>query len=456
MFFLVLIAILTADLLWWWYADRQARRWRHAPGWRLFIALFTGGQIALVLWILGGRGPAVSSLDRPPQFLTGAAYLWHLLLLPIGWLLVATARLGVWAWQGGRRLSEWAVPAEEGSRATSGAVAPTEVTTSRRQFLDKLTTVTPMLLTGTGIAYSQAMLREFRIRPMSVALPSLPPELDGLRIALVSDLHVGTFTNGQTVKRIVEETSRLDADLILLPGDLINNALADLSDALDAVSNMQSRHGAYLSVGNHDLIEDGTEFVRRVKARVPLLVDESRVIAIRGQHVQLLGLPWNRDERLIAYSVRQLARQITPGAFPILLAHHPHAFDAAAAARIPLTVSGHTHGGQLMLSEGIGFGPLMYRYWSGLYRNPASNGASLVVSNGVGNWFPIRTAAPAEIIHLTLRSAESTGEAGRSADRESSCEKVPSSESGGREHLLAGQPTLGGIRHHQGDVQSSG
>jgi predicted MPP superfamily phosphohydrolase len=270
------------------------------------------------------------------------------------------------------------------------------------------TTVTPALLTGAGVAYSRKQLREFRIQPIVVALPGLPPELDGLRIALVSDLHVGTFTSGQTVKCVVAETSRLDVDLVLLPGDLINNALADLPDALDAVCNMQSRHGAYLCVGNHDLIEDGVEFVRRVRARAHLLVNESRVVPIRGQPVQLLGLPWNREEALIASSVRQLAGQIAPGTFPILLAHHPHAFDAAAAAGIPLTVSGHTHGGQLMLGDAVGFGPLLYRYWSGLYRKPAHGGASLVVSNGVGNWFPLRTAAPAEIIHLTLRSAART------------------------------------------------
>jgi hypothetical protein len=57
--------------------------------------------------------------------------------------------------------------------------------------------------------------------------------------------------------------------------------LADLSDALDAVDNMQSRHGAYMSVGNHDLIEDGVEFVRRVQARVPLLLNDSRAVPIQ-------------------------------------------------------------------------------------------------------------------------------------------------------------------------------
>lgn len=267
-----------------------------------------------------------------------------------------------------------------------------------------LTAAAPPLLTGAGVAYSRSQVRDFRVRPMHIPVPGLPPELDGLRIALVSDLHVGTFTSGLTLQRVVEQTSRLKADVVLLPGDLINNALADLSAALDAVCNMQSRHGAYLSIGNHDLIEDGAEFIRRVKARVPLLVNESQVVSIRGRPVQLLGLPWERDEERIARSVRQLARQITPGAFPILLAHHPHAFDAAAAAGIPLTVAGHTHGGQLMLGEAIGFGPLLYRYWSGLYQKPEHDGASLVVSNGVGNWFPLRIGAPAEIIDLTLQS----------------------------------------------------
>lgn len=415
---ILLVSILAADLLWWLLADRQARRVRHALGWRLLIGLFMGGQIALFLWVLGGLVPAASSVGRPPQFLSAAAYLWHLLMLPAGWAFLATIGIlsGTWRW--GRCLAEWAggyrqVASIEAESAPFHAVIPVpdvhgRETETRRRFLAMLTTATPALLTGAGVASSRTQLREFRIRPIRVALPTLPPELDGLRIALVSDLHVGTFTNGQTVKRIVDETSRLDADLVLLPGDLINNALADLSDALDAVSNMQSRHGSYLCVGNHDLIEDGAKFIRRVKARVPLLFDESRIIRIRGRIVQLLGLPWSHDETRMANSVRQLARQIAPRAFPILLAHHPHAFDAAAAVGIPLTVSGHTHGGQLMLSDAVGFGPLMYRYWSGLYRKPAANGASLVVSNGVGNWFPLRIGAPAEIIHLTLRSVDPT------------------------------------------------
>ena len=70
-----------------------------------------------------------------------------------------------------------------------------------------------------------------------------------------------------------------------------------------------------------------------------------------------------------------------------------------------------------MLGDAVGFGPLLYRYWSGLYRKPGPNGASLVVSNGVGNWFPLRTGAPAEIIDLTLRSAAPTARGHASSRR---------------------------------------
>jgi uncharacterized protein len=386
---MIVASVFTADVLWWRRADRTARRWRHARAGRVLVGLFMGGQVALLLWVIASRPPA-AGIDRPPQVLAAAAYLWHLIVLPAAWIVVAVAALLSGAWRGVRFLTR------------PGPPPAAEATATRRQLLGALATAAPAVLTVAGAIRSQSQLHEFRVRELDVSPPGLPPELDGVRVAVVSDLHVGNFTRATTVRRVVEETSRLAADLVLLPGDLIDHALADLPAALDAVCDLQSRHGSYLCVGNHDLIEDGAEFVRRARARVPLLVGESRVVTVRGYPVQLLGLPWHRDEAGMADAVRQLAGRVTPGAFPVLLAHHPHAFDAAAAAGLPLTVSGHTHGGQLMAADGVGFGPLMFRYWSGLYRKPG--GASLVVSNGVGNWFPLRVWAPAEIVHLTLRS----------------------------------------------------
>jgi hypothetical protein len=233
------------------------------------------------------------------------------------------------------------------------------------------------------------------VRRFVLPIASLPSDLDGLTITQISDMHVGRFTSGRVLREVVRVVNELRSDLVVLTGDLINDALADLDHALGLVRLMQTAHGAYLIEGNHDLIDNGPEFERRVKqSGVPFLLDESVVIMIRGAPLQLFGLCWTRTREnrhlAIATAVRHLLSQRQPDTFSVLLAHHPHAFDAAAAASVPLTLAGHAHGGQLMLNEQCGFGPALFRYWSGLYSKGASK---LVVSNGVGNWFLARARA---------------------------------------------------------------
>jgi predicted MPP superfamily phosphohydrolase len=219
-------------------------------------------------------------------------------------------------------------------------------------------------------------------------------------------MHVGRFTNGEVLQKMVRMVNEMRADLVLLTGDLINDALADLETGLELTRALEARFGLAIIEGNHDLIENPAEFEGRVRASgIPFLLDQSTIVDVRGFPVQLLGLSWTRihgqgRDAAIAAAVKKLLEQREGGAFPILMAHHPHAFDAAADAGLPLTLSGHTHGGQLMLNEQLGFGPALFRYWSGLYQRDQSK---LIVSNGVGNWFPLRVNAPAEIVHLTLR-----------------------------------------------------
>jgi peptide-methionine (R)-S-oxide reductase len=131
---------------------------------------------------------------------------------------------------------------------------------------------------------------------------------------------------------------------------------------------------------------------------------------LRGSDLGRIGRDRDRRFRVRSAaatdaSLRLLLSQRNPEAFPILLAHHPHDFDPAAAAGLPLTLSGHTHGGQIMLTETIGVGPARFRYWTGPY---AHGDARLFVSNGLGSWFPLRVNAPAEITHLTLRCGPAT------------------------------------------------
>ena len=397
----ILVVLFLGNFLWWWRADRVLRRLPGGLPWRVALGVFMMAQaVGLGLVLLDRRFDL--GLDRVlvGPWLTGI-YLWHcLLLFPmlLLWIPYALAR-GLVA--GVRRL----LRKREEPPAARG---PHPLT--RRDFARLLGTALPALTTVGAAAIALWQIERFRIRRLTVAFPTLPAELDGLTIAHVTDFHVGAFTRHDVLDRIVAATNDLGADLILFTGDLINFALSDLDTGLAALVRLRAAHGVFLCEGNHDLFADAAAFRQRTKAAgLNLLVNETASVTIHGRAVQILGLRWgaaghhahdpaSRGDAAIAGSMRDLLPQLQPGAFPILLAHHPHAFDFAE--NIPLTLAGHTHGGQLMATPRLGFGPLLYRYWSGLYR---LGQRVLIVSNGTGNWFPLRTRAPAEIIHLTLR-----------------------------------------------------
>ena len=351
----------------------------------VFGALQFAG-LAMILFSRGGVG-IEEILPRPFHSMILA---WHVvILLPwLAWHLVS----GLIALTGKMMRIIRRTPPR-------GRNAASDLT--RREFLGAAAALTPPMLTLAAAGIGEAQLDGFRIRRIVVPVPDLPPALEGLSIAHVTDFHVGRFTRGRVLERIVEETNRLDADVIALTGDFINHSLRDLPTALDVVKALRARHFIAACEGNHDLIEDARTFHREAeRGGLPLLRGDAATTDIRGQRVQFLGLPWNHSEAGMRDSAAALLARRDPAAWPLLLAHHPHAWDFAG--EIPLTLSGHTHGGQIMLTGRVGAGSLLYRYWSGLY---SRRSGALVVSNGVGNWFPVRIQAPAEILHLTLRRA---------------------------------------------------
>ena len=386
--------MLALDMFWWCILARATnRKWVRA-----FVTIFMIAQTIGLIWLLSGR-LFQTDWDRwLPKSATAAIFIWH--FIGLGLLsLLGVALIPIFLVQQMVRISRRRRQPEERLSDPSNHY-------TRREFLGVAAAITPPLLTLglTGIALSQ--LNQFRVRHLVVPIHDLPRDLDGTTVAHVSDMHLGRFTSGRLLREMVRVVNEFRADLVLLTGDLINDALTTLDEGIDLVRALDPRLGLYLIEGNHDLIENASEFERRVKASgIPFLLDESAIASVHGVPVQLLGLSWTRrnganHDEAISRSVRTLLQQRRPDVFPILLAHHPHAFDAAAEAGMPLTLSGHTHGGQLMLNEQLGFGPALFRYWSGVYTRGQSK---LIVSNGVGNWFPVRANAPAELIHLTLR-----------------------------------------------------
>ena len=374
----VLSLVLGCSALWWVFAHRLVRGRRA----RLAVGVFGLAQLALIFGVLGARAAGFSL----PLWAQGFALFWTLILLAPSVLLLGTLLAARWA----RRR-----PAPEGPQP------------ARRAFLGAAV-AGPPVLAAVGTAVGLVQSRGFVTRERALRVPGLPPALDGLRVVHVSDTHAGAFTRGPVLRGIAAAVNGLDADLVCFTGDLINAEHEDIPAGCELLNACRARHGVFAVEGNHDLFQGVEAFRREVRRRgVDLLVDEGRALEVRGVPVDVLGLRWAGDDGIedsFAATARGFARR--PGAFCLCLAHHPHAFDAAAAAGVPLTLSGHTHGGQLMLPGGVGPGPVMYRYWSGVYEKPAgpdAPAAVTVVSNGSGNWFPLRTFAPAEVVCLVLR-----------------------------------------------------
>jgi len=381
-------------VLWWFYADRKFRRLKHARRWRILMGAFAATMLCGFIWVLLARRLHIAAM--PPVPILAAVYVWHLLVLPLT-LATAVAVGLMWgttktvAKLRGKR-NEPQVPAEK--------TAP-----SRREVISAAAAGLPPLVTAGLVGIALPQLNNFRVAERDVPIANLPPELEGLTIAHVSDVHVGKYTNGHVLEEIVQKVNAMSADLVLFSGDLIDFSMKDLPRGIEMVKALRGKFGLFMCEGNHDLFEDPMGFERQVKnAGLPLLLNEDHVVNVKGKAVQIFGLRWGGGGSFIDQDLDTALFRRREEAFPILLAHHPHAFDAAAQHGIPFTLAGHTHGGQLMLTRHAGAGPMLFRYWSGLYRK--DSGASLVVSNGVGNWFPLRVGAPAEIVKLRLTKQE--------------------------------------------------
>jgi predicted MPP superfamily phosphohydrolase len=395
-FVLTLMGLMFAADVWWWYvADRAARRAKLGSVWRWTIAGTMFVAILGLFLLIVARLIRMDAMIMP-EWAVKLTFIWHLIILPLVFIPSLIGRSVGALWGAIRSKPE----ADE---------QPLNNPT-RRAFLAQAMIVVPpaVTLAMTGRAIMER--DEFRVRRIDLPLKNLPPALDGMTIAHIADPHVGSFMSDAKFRSIIDRTNELDADLVLHAGDMINHNLKDLPDGIEMMRRFKGRYGRFGCQGNHDLIEDGKVFESQVRqADIGMLLDESATVRVRnGAKVQILSPRWGRrrdqpqSDDWVNASVDKVLAFRDPSAFTILLAHHPHSFDRAAETGVPLTLLGHTHGGQIRLFGDIGFGPLMYKYWSGVYRQ---NDSAAVVSNGIGNWFPLRVNVPCEIIHLTLRRA---------------------------------------------------
>src|SRR5437763_5699656 len=252
-FVLALIGTMVLLDLLWWVASAGIAKPTFA---RTAIAIFGLAQLAGLMWLLIQRFAHAESTTLFSKFAMAVVFIWHMILLPLLFLLTA-ALLPILVMMALTRSARRLHNCDPTTADASGAL-------SRRQFLGVALTAAPPLFNLSLATIAVRQLDQFRVRRFVLPISGLPSDLHGLTITQISDVHVGRFTSGRVLREMVRVVNELRADLVLLTGDLINDALTDLSQALDLVRAMQAGSGLYLIEGNHDLIEDGAEFERRV------------------------------------------------------------------------------------------------------------------------------------------------------------------------------------------------
>ncbi|MEU1386762.1 MULTISPECIES: metallophosphoesterase, partial [unclassified Nonomuraea] len=286
------------------------------------------------------------------------------------------------------------------------AAAPvTAPTMSRRLFLGRTTAAVAGVGALGTVGYGMtSALGDPVLEPVRVRLPKLDPRLNGLRFAVVSDIHLGPLTGVGHTERIVRMINGLRPDVVAIVGDLVDGSVAQLGALAKPLKSLESRYGAYFVTGNHEYYTQNgpQEWIEELdQLGVRSLRNERVEISHQGAVLDLAGVNDLNGEAV--GDGPDFAKALggrTPGRSTVLLAHQPVQVDQAAGFGVDLQLSGHTHGGQIApFNLVVG---LQQPVVSGL---ATIDGVQVYVTRGAGFWGPpVRVGAPPEITMLELRS----------------------------------------------------
>jgi hypothetical protein len=349
-----------------WFRDRRGRR-----------LLIGAGNAAAAAWLVATlvstTGRAIVWFPRHPwlQWNAGLAISWAMFILatfPLVFLL--------------RRLP----PFDPGRRRLLHAAHATAV-------------VSPLAVIGFGVLISR---KRFELCQVDVAIPGLGRELDGLRLAQLTDIHLGAFLSNKELARAVAMANETRPHVALVTGDLISVRGDPLADCLRLLAGLRAEAGIFGCLGNHEVYAQAVAFTVAQGPRlgIQFLRWQRRALRFGRSTLNLAGVDYLQGR---APEVPRAGALVAPGALNVLLSHNPNAFPSAAASGFDLTLAGHTHGGQVtmeVLNESVTLARFLTPYVQGLFREGP---AALYVSRGIGTvGVPARIGSPPEVTLIRL------------------------------------------------------
>lgn len=273
-------------------------------------------------------------------------------------------------------------------------------------------------LAGAVLAFATGVLllgylgsARLTVRRVDTEVPGLGPEFDGLRIVQLSDLHVGPHTSRRFLERVVETTRSLEPDLIAVTGDLIDDRAEDVASYARSLGGLSAPLGVYMIPGNHDVYAgwDAVERGLREADLGTVLVNDVRLITRGESTIALLGTGdpagGARGSTRAAPDVERALAQVSKGAVVIAFAHNPALWPSLAKRGVALTLSGHTHWGQLAIPRlGWSLASPFLEHAMGAHQ---SDDSLLYISPGTGYWgIPFRLGASPEVTLVTLHRGQ--------------------------------------------------
>jgi uncharacterized protein len=277
---------------------------------------------------------------------------------------------------------------------------------ARRQFLRQAAAALPASAVAAGAA-AMSGNDTTQIVQVPLAFRDLPPSLHGLRILHLSDLHLGAGRTSADLGALLDSLRPDPPDLIVLTGDVADQ-LEELEAGLALVTAFAPRLGVYAALGNHEYLNDIERMLPAYqRSSVRLLVNETAHITIGDATLFLAGVDdpvfFGPARPFYERAIAACAASAPADGFRLLLCHRPEGFEPAAKHGFHLTLSGHTHGGQVGLLGRSAFEVLFgMPYLWGQYRRGESR---LYTTSGFGHWFPFRLNCPAEAPLITLKRA---------------------------------------------------
>lgn len=273
----------------------------------------------------------------------------------------------------------------------------------RRAVLKAASFAAPAIALGAGYIKRE----DLRLVEVDVPVPGLPKDLQGLRIAQLSDLHLSPLVSESFIARAVDMANSTRAHIALVTGDLISSSGDPLDACIRQIARLRADAGVFGCLGNHEVYARCEKYTAEQAARVgiPFLRSDTRLLRFGNAMLNVAGVDYQarRDPYLVGAE-----KLVVPGATNVLLSHNPDVFPVAVAKGFPLTIGGHTHGGQInveILHHDLNIVRFFTPYIHGVYRH---NGGTAFVTRGIGTiGIPSRLGAAPEVALLRLCATSS-------------------------------------------------